>query len=412
MAVRGYRRYSWAAAAALVLGVQSVDAADCSAPRKTGATMSETVYRGVENATGLLAKQRYDEAIARLSEMAEVGSDYERAIVNYNLGFAYSSKNDYAGAAKAFARALGANALPQQQHEQLQYNLGQLYIVAGQFDEGVRTLETYVADACHPVPADAHIFLANALSERKRYREALPQIDLAVSKAKSPKESWLQLKLAINYELKDYRACAETLVQLLGMTPDKAEYWRQLSSLLYEMKEDAQSLAVLALAERQGFLGQPAELTNLYNVYMLLDLPYKAGMLIQQAIDKGKLPADEKHLEYAANAWINARETSRAEDVLKKLAALSDKGEYYYRLGAMYGDEERWRDSEEVLAKAIEKGGLKHTGEAWMRLAVAQHGQNNLRGAVASLEKAVNYEESRKQAAEWLRHLGGQMAAN
>jgi hypothetical protein len=47
-------------------------------------------------------------------------------------------------------------------------------------------LQEYIANACKPVPAEAHIFLANALVERKRYAEAFPQIDLALSKAKAP----------------------------------------------------------------------------------------------------------------------------------------------------------------------------------------------------------------------------------
>ena len=77
----------------------------------------------------------------------------------------------------------------------------------------------------------------------------------------------------------------------------------------------------------------------------------------------------------------------------------------------MYGDDERWKDSKEMLEKALEKGGLKRTGEAWMRLAVAQHGLKNTSGAIAALQKAANYDETRKQAGEWLRHLNNQAAA-
>ena len=43
------------------------------------------------------------------------------------------------------------------------------------------------------------------------------------------------------------------------------------------MKQDVEAVAVLALAERQGFVDKPNELKNLYNVYMMLDLPFKAG---------------------------------------------------------------------------------------------------------------------------------------
>lgn len=394
---------------ALVTALGSMQASavvDCAAPKKGAETMSEAIYRGVEEATTLLSKEKHAEAITKLTQLAESGSDYEKAIVNYNLGFAYSSKNDYANAAKVFAKALASNALPQQQHEQLQFNLGQLYIVADQHDEGIKVLQQYVAEACSPVSADAHIFLANALATRKRYKEAIPQVDMAISKAKAPKEGWLQLKLAINYELKDFKACAQALVDLIGIAPIKPDYWKQLSSLFYEMKQDAESVAVLALAQRQGFISKPNEINNLYSVYMALELPVKAGSLMQEAIDKSQVPADEKSLESIANAWINAREVDRAESALKKLAALSDRGEYSYRLGAIYGDEERWKESLEMLDKALKKGGLKRPGEAWMRMAVAHYNLRNGAATRTALQKAISFDESRKQASEWLRHLG------
>lgn len=385
-------------------------AVDCSKQEKQEGEMSESTYADVQSAMELLSKSKTAEAIEKLSKMADKGSEYEKALVNYNLGIAYSSKNDFPNAVKAFAKAISANGLPRSQREQVQYNLGQLYIVVGQHDDGIKVLQEYIANACGTVPAEAHIFLANALSERKRYQEAVPQIDLAISKAKQPKEQWLQMKLAINYELKDYKACAEALVQLLGMVPEKSDYWKQLSSVFYEMKSDAESVAVLALAERQGFIQKPNEVKNLYSVYMMMEVPYKAGLLMQDAIEKNKIPGDETNLSSMADAWINAREMTRAETTLKKLAAMAEKGDYYYKLGAMYGDNEKWAESKEMLEKALQKGGLKRTGEVWMRLAVAHYGMKDNPGAIAALQKALTFEESRKQAGEWLRALGGQAA--
>jgi tetratricopeptide (TPR) repeat protein len=400
------------AAALCVWESQAAEPAPNCGPEKAVTTdMSEGVYQDVQSAMELIASKKYDEAIQKLQKIANKGSDYEKAVVNYNLGFAYSSKDDHKGATQAFAKALSFNALPRAQREQLQYNLGQLYIVISQFDEGIKTLKEYISTSCSNVPAEAHIFLANALTERKRYDEALPQIDLALSKAKEPKELWLQMKLAISFEQKNYKGCAEALVQLIGMVPAKPEYWKQLSSVFYEMKRDAESVAALALAERQGFIDKPNEVRNLYSVYMVMELPYKAGLLMESAIEKGRVPADEANYEALADAWINARESNRAETVLKKLAGMSDKGEYYFKLGAMYGDEERWKDSKEMLAKAIGKGGLKRTGEAWMRLAVAEHGLKNTQGAIAALQKAIGFDETRRQAGEWLRHLSGQVAS-
>ena len=385
-------------------------AADCKEEKATG-TMSEAVFHGVDEATKLIGEKKYADAIAKLTKLAGEGSDFDKAVVQYNLGFAHSSKNDYAAAAESFAKAVAYKSLPGQQQEQLQFNLGQLYIVAGKHDEGIKALQEYLAIACKPVPAEAHIFLANALVERKRYQEAVPQIDLALSKAKAPQQSWYEMKLAVNYEMKDFKACAQTLVVLIGMAPTKPDYWKQLSSMFFEMKSDVEAVAVLALADRQGYIDKPNERKNLYNVYMMLELPFKAGNFMQDSIDKGKVPADEANLESVADAWINARESSRAETTLKKLASMSEKGEYFYKLGAMYGDNEQWKDSRDMLKKSLEKGGLKRAGEAWMRLAVAEYNLKDTPGAVVALQKAVTFDETRKQASEWLRHLNAQLAS-
>ena len=90
---------------------------------KAAGTMSEAAYRGVQNATDSLSKNKHGEEIEKLSKMAESGNDFEKAVVNYNLGFAYSSKNDYENATAAFARALALNSLPQSQHDQLQLKI-------------------------------------------------------------------------------------------------------------------------------------------------------------------------------------------------------------------------------------------------------------------------------------------------
>ena len=395
------------------LATSAALAADCAEEKdKAANTMSETVYHGVEEATKLMAAKQYGEAIEKLTKLGETGSDYEKAIVYYNLGFAHSSKNDYGNAAKAFAKAVALKVLPLQQQEQLQYNLGQLYIVAGQHEEGIKVLQEYISGSCRPIPAEAHVFLANALVERKRYAEALPQIDLAISKAKAPNQSWYEMKLAVGYEMKDFKSCAQTLVQLIGLAPAKPDYWKQLSSMFFEMKSDLDAVAVLSVAERQGFIDKPNERKNLYNVYMMLELPYKAGLMLQDSLDKGKVPADEANLESVADAWINARESARAEATLKKLASMSERGVYFYKLGAMYGDNEQWKESREALQKAVQKGGLKRPGEAWMRLAMAEYSLKNTSGAIAALQKAITFDETRKSAGEWLRHLNGQVTAS
>lgn len=381
-------------------------------PSKQKATgnISEDIIDDMREASVMLGEKKTDLAIEKLKKLVNKGEDYDKAMVNYNLGIAYSEKNDLASSAGAFAKALSYNALSLQNSEQLRFNLGQLYVASGQFDPGIDALRDYMAKACNAVTPDAHVFLASALAERKRYPEAMTEVDTALAKSKVPKESWIQFKLGLLYEQKDYKASAETLLQLIALNAGKADYWKQLAGVLLQMEDSTQAAAVLALAERQGLLATADDIRNLYNTYMIIGEPQKAAQLMDAAISDKKLPLDEKNLESVSNAWINARENDKAEATLKQLASMAERGEYYFRLGAMYGDRERWKDSREMLVRALEKGGLKKPGEAWFRIAVANYGANDVKGAIAALHKALEFEDTKAQASEWLRSLSTQPA--
>src|SRR5262249_43776067 len=153
------------------------------------------------------------------------------------------------------------------------YNVGQLYLAGGKTDKAIKTLESYMCQAQGTISADARVALASAYAEKQRFREAVNQLDKALETAKTVKEAWLQFKLGLHFELKEYPKCAEVLLMLVSIAPAKEDYWKQLSSILFELKNDSDSMAVLALADRQGFINEEKEFKNLANVYLLMEIP-------------------------------------------------------------------------------------------------------------------------------------------
>ena len=404
-----------AAPAAPVKGAKGAGATAGAAAQHSSApssdNISELTFAGLQKATALMSQKKTDEAIDKLKELTTRGTDYDKAFIYYNLGAIYAGKNDYGNATEYFTKSLTYNALPKETADQTQYMLGQIYIANNQYDQGIAALKTYFDTTCNVITPDQRMFLASAMAERKRYTEALEQTNLALAQAKEPKESWVQFKLGIQYEMKDFQACTDTLIQLIAMVPSKPDYWKQLSGVLLQLNDEGKATAVLALADRQGMLDKPEDIQNLYSTYMMLGEPLKAAQLIDTSIANNKMPSNEATLELVSNAWINARESEKAEDTLKKLAAMSDRGEYYFRLGAMYGDQERWNDSKGMLEHALEKGGLKRPGEAYFRIAVADYRSEDIKGAMTMLQKAATYDETKQQASEWMRVLQPQQAS-
>ncbi len=373
--------------------------------RKAAGTLSETTYRQLERIHDLIGKNKNAEALEKANALKErLRGDYEKAVVMQTIAFIYIGQNNYKAAITSFEEALKLDALPQQPYEQMLYNVAQLYFQDGQTDKAIQRMERYFSEATIDPPADAHILLASAYADRKRFSDALPQVEKAIAKSKTPKESWLQLKLALHYELKQYPQCAEVLLKLVSLVPDKQDYWKQLASILFEIKRDKESLAVLALADRQGFLEKESEVRNLANIYLLLDIPYKAAAVLQSGLDRKLLKADEKTLSLLGDAWTMAREYGQAEKVLLQAASISESGEIYYRLGQIYVEDERWKDGLSALSKARAKG-IKKMGDATYLQGIAAFQAGNSKLAVDLLRNAQQYDESRSAAGQWLNHI-------
>jgi hypothetical protein len=379
-------------------------------PRKTSGALNEGLYRRLERIMDLISKNEYVEAEAKLKELdMDRASGYEQAIILQTLGFVYNATKRDPQALKAFEQAVATNSLPQQQHEQLMLNVAHLYIVSDKLDQGMAKLNAYLAETCNPNP-DAHIMLANVHAEKKQWREALRQVDLAVVKSRAPKESWLQVKLALHYELKEYPRCAEVLVYLIALNPIKAEYFKQLSGMLLEIQKDPEALAVMALAERRGFIDEEHEYRNLAALYMGMNIPLKAAMALERGLAQKQVAATEKNFDMLASAWTVARDLDKAESAMARAAKVSDKGEMYKRLAEIQIEGENWKAALESLQKAQKKGGLKDPGHAAYLVGVAAVNLKQWKTAEAALKQAMVYEKWTKIATDWLAHLRAELA--
>ena len=379
-------------------------------PRKPAGALNESTYRRLERVMDSITKNQYAEAEAKLTELAgSVKSDYEKAIIQQTLGFVYASTNREMLAVKAFEQAVATNAMPQQVHEQMMFNIAQLYITDDKFDQGIERLNAYLAESCNPI-ADAHILLASVHAEKKRWRESLKQVDLAIVKSKVPKESWLQLKLALHYELKEYARCAEVLVHLVATNPVKEDYFKQLADILIEISKEPEAMAVLALAERRGYIDKENEYRSLASLYLHMQIPLKAASILERGVNQKHVEANEKNLEMLANAWIMAREWKKAEDATARAAAASEKGEIYKRLGQVQMETENWKAAIASFQKALKKGGLKEPGEVALLLGVAAMQDKQWKTAESALRQAQQHEKTTKMATEWLGALQAELA--
>jgi len=366
-------------------------------------TISPWLYKQLSKTEELIASQAYPQARKKLQKLLPdlKENSYPQALTLRSLASVYALENQYKEATQHLLHCLSTHALPENQQQNVLLNLGQLYMATELYQKTIDTLAQYQGKK------DAQILalLANAHAQLKHYKKALPYIEQAIKQSKKPHEAWLQLNLALHYELNQYAPAAKILRQLISHYPNKKNYWQQLSSVYQELKQFSKALSIQHLAYKKGFDFSEAELLQLFNLYVFKNQPYQAAELLAQALKTKSVKVNSKHWEMLAHAWTGAREYKKAISALEKSSALNEKGELYLQLGRIHVEQERWKKAILSINKALQKGGLKNKGEAYILLGLSHYEMEKLPFAKKAFNHAMAFSKTKKSAVQWLKYI-------
>jgi tetratricopeptide (TPR) repeat protein len=273
-------------------------------------------------------------------ESSTKANAFEKSLALQLLGYTASLENKYAEAIAYYEQALATNALPPDQVDTTEYNLGQLYVATKRYDDAIRVLEPRAQR--NPTP-EGDMALANAYWGKKDGAKALPLARSAVANRADAPESWLRLLATLYIDQKQYAAAAEVLdkgiaegrvepsarmLDLLASAwfkagrPEEAEAALRraaagsadgradlrLGHLLIERKKWGEAIAALKGALAKGGLDKPADAQLLLGIasFESGDYPAARNALQQAAAD----PDTRKE----AREWldeVNARASKR-----------------------------------------------------------------------------------------------------
>ncbi|MBW2444367.1 MAG: tetratricopeptide repeat protein [Deltaproteobacteria bacterium] len=373
--------------------------------------VSEWAYKRLNKAHELLADEKYDEAVGPLKELErrKSTSAHERALTWQTYAYIHSSQGHYEKAIGAFEKCLAQDALPEATRLSTLYNIGQLYLSVDRFKEAVSTFESWLSQVENPA-ASAYYLVAVAHMQGGDIKKARPYARKAVGRAGRPVESSLQLLLAIEFELKNYKQVERVLEALVTYFPKKA-YFTQLSAIYGELGKEKRALAVLELAYVQDLLARESELVNLAQRYLHHEVPYRGARVLAKGLDEGIITNTSENWELLSNAWLQARENDEAVGPLERAAALSADGDLFVRLAQVHLEREDSTAALKALRKALEKGKLAEPGKAQLLRGIAFSGSKQFGPARTALTAAQKYEKSRHQAQQWMAHVESQEAA-
>lgn len=396
------RWWSWA----LLLAVLQIGAVQAQSENDSDEyLLSESTYKALNEINELLQKDRNSEALRKLQDLQPKVADdeYESAVVQQTLGYAYNGLKRYEDAAQAFSRAVQSNALPPDVSHRLEYFTAQLYAQNGQYDKAIQYLESWLADEQSP-DVDAHRLAAGLYYERKDYASVIKHARLAIDKSRQANESLYQLLLAAYFETKDYGRAAKLLENMLQLFPDNKTYWKQLYSTYQLLNQEKKALAVYELAYRRGQLNGD-EKEELARLYLHLQAPYRAARFLEKELERGGIKRTEENLKLLADSYYLARETDKAIEAYGRAAAISNDSELYFRQGQLLANEQKWQPAREALQKALQGQSFKHESQAQLLLGIAAYKLEEDQIAREALQQASRDKNTRQQAEYWLEQL-------
>ena len=211
------------------------------------------------------------------------------------------------------------------------------------------------------------------IEQKKAIEESIVDLDRSVANlAIGPtKENWWLLLRAAHFELDDIKNVRVILERLLIEWPKK-EYWTQLSAIYGQLHFDDKQISSYRTAYEEGFLVRSNELVQMAQLYLSMEVPYKAAVILQKGIDAGQVDLEVKNWRLLSQAWFLAQNDQMAIAALREAAKLSDDGELDIRLARSLANTANFEGCVNSATTAIGKGDLKRDDESYITLGMCQ----------------------------------------
>lgn len=397
----------------LSLGMAVTAVAQEGRETKQTVAMSQAVYEKLTEIQTLVEAKSYAQAQTLTNELLQKTnlSPYESAQI-WNLT-AYSKylQERYEEAIQAYRRVLQQEGLPEALRQSTLKTTAQLQFTIEDYEAALRTINELMAELAEPA-ADVFMLQGQAYFQMGNYDAALGPIKKAVDMDRAqgnvPKENWLLLLRVIYYEKQDFKNMIAVLEELIQYYP-KDTYLLTLAGAHSELGDTLKQLVIVETLYERGILNTPSHITNLANLYLLHETPYKAATLLDKEIESGRVEANERNLRLLSQAWYTAREDEKSIPPLARAAELSEDGELYVRLAQSYINLENWTDAEAALRKGLQLGGLSRQDTANIMLGMAYFNQKKFTSARNAFEAALPDSRSRRAAEQWIDYVDSEI---
>jgi len=383
---------------------------------KQAQAVSKEVYERIQKAQEMVDEKNYQGALKLLNNLYNPDklTEYEQANVLNYIGFVYYNMDDIPNAIRTYERMVAIPTLEEQMAKQTTYTLSQLLTMEENYAKALTTLNKWFTMETNPAP-EPFILKAQVLYNLNRFAEMVKPIedamDVARKRNKPVKEDWYNLLNFAYFQQEDYRKVRDIQKTLLQNWP-KARYWKSLAGAFTELGEDEKLIYAYDAAHTQGMLEKDTEFVTMAQLYLQAEVPYKAGKLLQEKMDAGIVPKNEKNYRLLSQSWTLAQEDGKAIPALQEAARLASHGELDQRLANAYLNISNYAECVKSANNAIRKGGLKNPDNMQISLGMCLYNLKRYGDAKSAFRSASKTARSRRTSDQWIRVIDADLERN
>jgi tetratricopeptide (TPR) repeat protein len=337
-----------------------------------GAKVGEKVGKLLQDALNASKQGKNPQALAKLKEADAVGgkSGLEQLKIAEMYGYVYLQQKNYPAAAAAYERTLSSGQLtPAQTNDRIK-QIAQL-----SFPKDVKKTVEYTTrwlKATGSKDPDMYAMLGQAYQLGGNDKNAISATEIAMRNAqaagKRPDENWLRILLKSYGNLGDAAAVNRLTTTLVTLYPTK-DNWNLLSSALRKQAagDDRIALNVYRLMTELDLMDKPDLYTESAIVSIQAGLPGEALKTMELGSNKKVLSADDARNQRIINdARTRLKAQQQTLPKLQQAAASSKQGLAELQLAEVLMSYGQTDQAVAAAKRALQKGGLPDTDDAWM----------------------------------------------
>ena len=364
--------------------------------------------RDLNKAADLISENKSAEAQPLVEKVLgnSKASKYAQSFAQQLQGQIYYDQDKSAQAIAAYRKAMEIDGLPNAQHFSVLYTIAQLQLQDEKYQDALTTIDQW-QKLSGKESADELALKANAYYRLDQYQAAVDTMKKAIAMTPKPNDSWSQILMAGYFGLNQYDQAAEVVQQQLDKDPTNKKLVNQLATVYIQGDKPQKALDLMAKAKTQGLVTTGDDYLQLAKLYAAAEKPKDAAATMKEGFAKGVVPASFDNYKLQGDVCTQAEDDACAIEGYSKASPLAKDGNVDYQLGYLLFYSNKSKDAVDTLNRAISKGSLSQTGEAYLLRGDAQNDLDQNAAATADWQKAADYPSTKTMAEQRLKAAKG-----